>query len=241
MPRARRRPRTRRPFTKRRRNTIRMYRRKAGGIGRDMSKFFVHRFKRQTVLFGQGGTINTTIATPTGIAGGYASIGFNNYLTQASQYAEFTALYDYYKINYIVYKIVWLGTTLSGIEVANTSTGAPHLYYVLDRDDVTPYAASDAGLQDMRANGMCRRHVFTPDRRECTIKLKPNLLSENFNGALSTAYTIMFNKWIDCNNDAVPHYGTKLMFHTPSPNSQPSVANYFEITATYYLSFKQPR
>ena len=40
----------------------------------------IHHFKRRTILFGDGGTVNALISTGTGIGTGYASIAFNNFL-----------------------------------------------------------------------------------------------------------------------------------------------------------------
>lgn len=212
-----------------------------GGRMSRIKSLLTHRYKRRTLLYGDGGAVNVLITTGSGLGTGYAGIGFNNYLTQIPQYTELTALYDYYKINYVVYKVTWISTNVSAIESADTSVGAPILYWYIDRDDVSPHASSAAGLNEMRAVSSCKRFAFTPDRRQCTIKFKPNTLSTQYVSGLASAYAIDYRKWIDCNNSEIPYWGTKMMFHTPSPTGSPTRANYFEIEATYYMSFKQPR
>lgn len=200
----------------------------------------IHHFKRRTILFGDGGTVNALISTGTGVGTGYASIAFNNLLSQVPQYTEWTALYDYYKITYVKYYVTWISTNVDAIQTGDTGVGAPILYYMIDRDDVNAITATAAGLQDMRANTRCKRFCFSPSKRQCTFGFKPSLLSENYSSTTSSGYTIMYDKWIDCNDD-LPHWGTKMMFHTPSPSGNPSRANYFEIEAAYYVSLKDPR
>lgn len=201
----------------------------------------MHRYKRKTLLFGDSGTVNTLIATSTGVGGGYASQAFNILLTQIPQYSEFTALYDYFKINYVVLKITWLATNVNMVDVSDSSMGAPIMYYYCDRDDVSAFSADAAGLNEMRAVSATKRFAFGPTKRTCTFKFKPSTLSLTYKTALVDSYSIAFNRWIDCAEASTPYYGAKMMFHTPTASGNPSRANYFEVEATYYMSFKQPR
>lgn len=234
----RRRPRTARPV--RRRRILRRPRRISRMVPR-APRSLTYGFKRRTLLFGTGGVVNNLIQTSTGVNGGYYSVAFNNYLDQVPEYTEFTALYDYYKISFIVYRVTWLSTNISIVETANNGVlGAPYLYYYIDRDDVSPHAASAAGLNEMRAVQRCKRFTFTPDRRQCTIKFKPSTLAEHYRTVATTGYAVEYNKWLDTAQATMPYWGTKFMFYTPS-NGSPSVANNFEVEATYYLRFKSPR
>lgn len=237
----------RRKFRPRRRRIVRRVRRASRRVPRMVSRrprsssLLTHSFKRRTLLFGTGGAINTIIGTSTGINGGYYSVAFNNYLDQVPEYAEFTALYDYYKIALVVYRITWLSTNISTIETDNNGDmGAPYCYYYIDRDDVTAHAASASGLNEMRAVSRCKRFTFTPDRRQLNIKFKPNTLSEQYRSGVATGYAVDFNKWLDTAQPGMPYFGTKLMFYTPSSGT-PSSSNYFELEATYYMRFKSPR
>lgn len=240
MPVLRKRPYRRKTYRRRRPG---LRRRRTMRVGRPLAtsrSLLTHRYKRMALLYGQGGAISSLIGTTVGATAGYASIAFNNYITQIPQYSEFTNLYDYFKLTFVVYKVTWLSTTLTAIETSSTAVGAPIMYYHIDRDDVTAFPNNAAGLQDMRANTRTKRFTFTPNRRTCTFKFKPNTLIRPYVSALTSGYSIQYNAWQDCDVD-VPYYGTKIMFHTPSPGDNPTVANYFEIEATYYLIFKQPR
>lgn len=198
-----------------------------------------HRFKRSTLLFGVNGVINTTIATSSGAGLGFYSVGFNNLLSQTPQYSELSELYDQYKLDYVVYRVNWLATERS--DIATSSAGPPVLYWVIDRDDVTAYPSSDAGLQDIRANSHCKRFAFDSGKRECVIKFKPNTLVETYNNGITSGYTLQFNKWIDMAYPSLQYWGTKMFFHTPSVAGTPNGVNYFEVVATYYISCRNPR
>lgn len=188
-----------------------------------------HRFKRNVKLL----SLTTSNL-------GLAFNGYSFSLSDLPNYSEFLALYDMYKINYVVLRIIQRAYGLSMIEeVNNYSVGVPFMYYYVDRDDTTAPTTMDS----IRENSSSKLHIFTPEKRCAYIKLKPSALRQVYRSAVSTSYEVAFNRWMDiADAGATPYYGVKLGIQVP--NSGAAVGtniHNFDVEATYYFSCKQPR
>lgn len=187
----------------------------------------VHSFKR-SVLKATNISTNTT--------SGALLVAYNFQLADLPNSAEFTALYDQYKITGIKLDFIWRSTNISQVETQNTQQqGAPYMYYVIDQDDNT------AGtVNELREYSKAKRFIFDTGRRTCSVYFKPCVLSEMYLTALTTGYSPGWNRWIDCAAPTMPYYGFKAAVQQPL-NGITGVASYFDVECTYYFMMRDPR
>lgn len=209
--------RRRKPYSK---GLIRSFRRKPSNL--------VHSFKRNFVL--------TPIATGTN---GEALQGYAFRLSSLPNFTDFSSLYDYYRLNYVVMRIMYRGSNLSSMESANNQhLGMPYMYYVIDRDD----ASAPSSVNEVREYSAARLHMFTAERRCCYIKLRPSILTETYKSAITTSYQVTRRRWLDLADDGnTPHYGVKMAIIVPVDSVQNYAAQDFDVEVRYYFQMKNPR
>ena len=96
----------------------------------------IHKFKR-TYNYG---TISTAAATPT-------LTGFNFSMNDMPGYTELTALFDYYKLTGVLYKMIpYQQTTSNSVSAINNSFNAP-IFYAVDYSDDTAPGSAEAILE----------------------------------------------------------------------------------------------
>lgn len=190
-----------------------------------------HNFKRTVRII-------TGASTGTGPGGGTYFGAFSPSLSQLPNVSEFGALFDQYRINFVVYRIIWRSTALSAIETANNQNmGAPYILWTLDRDDVS--LPTDPNT--IREYATCKEFMFTPDKRVCYIKFKPNTLQQIYQSAIATSYSVNWKRWVDiADGGNTPYYGCKFAIITPNSGS-PTYANLFDVEATFYFQTRVPR
>lgn len=191
----------------------------------------VHSFKRSTAIV-------TGASTGTGIGAGTFFGIFSPQLNQLPNVSEFGALYDQYKINYVVYRIIWRSTGVSTIETRDhQNIGAPYMLWALDRDD----SNVPTTITQLREYANCKEFIFTPDKRECYVKFKPSTLTQVYQSNIATSYNIQYGKYLDiADGGATPYYGAKLAIVSPNSGS-PDTAQLFDIHCTMYFTMKCPR
>lgn len=202
-----------------------------GRIGRSMiSPSFIHSFKRHTYI--------TSASTGTGIgAGTYYGI-FSPQLSQLPNNSEFGALYDQYRIIYVIYRISWRSTSVEMTTTAdNQAIGAPYCLWTLDRDD----SNVPTSLNQLREYANMREHYFSDNKRVLYIKFRPNTLTEHYQSTTYNSYSPSYKRWIDINDGGTtPYYGCKFALVEPNSGS-PNRAQQFDIDATFYFQMKNPR
>lgn len=151
----------------------------------------VHSFKRMASV----ATIAGNVAYTPYLA------AYNVSLNQLINSSDFTALYDHYKINFVVVKF-WFRND-PGAQTASSST-YPKLYWYRDQDDDT----APGSLNEIRENNRSRVAVMNPNR-PVTIKYKPNTLQVIYDSAVSSNYRPVWNAWLDCAVPATKQYGFK--------------------------------
>lgn len=194
----------------------------------------VHSFVRKCSLV-QNLAVNAAGAT------GY--LGYATYFTLANlnSYTDFSNLFDQYRINFIVMRIIWRSTELSQLETQNNSgVGAPYVIHYVDRDDATPPASSAAGANEAREYAKARQWTFDTGKRELVVKLVPNNLTQMYDSSVSTSYTLAFKKWIDMVDTQMPYYGWKAVFVLPQ-NTGSTTAAFFDIECTYYIQCRDAK
>jgi len=129
-------------------------------------------------------------------------------LGQIPAYAEFTALFEQYKINSVTYSFVPFANVVS---VAEQNTVIPYtsipviMRYTDYDDDDEPDTNEDTFMQ----NGKVRRDLW---RKVIKVKFTPKVLTMAYKTALTTSYSPSDKKlWIDCDDFATPHFGLKVM------------------------------
>lgn len=149
-------------------------------------------------------------------------------------YADFTGLYDRYRIKAV--KMTFLPRisqqTVAGGVVAATQI-APPIGTCIDYDD----ANTPTDITTLQQYDSFRiHHEFKPFK----IFIRPRLASALYNGAVFTAYGNAPGKqWIDVASPDVPYYGVK--WATTSYSAATTGNQYWDVLATYYVEFMNPR
>lgn len=152
-------------------------------------------------------------------------------LDQLPGIADFTALFDQYKISGVK---VDFRLILDPSAQAFGSATYPNLYVRRDYDNTANETIADIA-QDNRA----KRYVLLPNKAR-SIYIKPALQAEYFNTATGlTDKSPVWNKWFDCTNTNMKHLGLKWAIDTMGillPQGSTMTIEF-----TYYLAFKNTR
>lgn len=165
------------------------------------------------------------------VQGNAVSPYYNSYQTLFSNITssgEFAALYDQYRINFVVLK-VWL--RLDPGAQAAASAIVPRFWWVRDTDD----SNAPSSLNELREHHDCKIKALSP-YKPIVIKFRPNVLDLAYRGPVTSTYTPRFKQWIDMATTDVPHYGIKFAIENFT------TTNYWvDIEATHYFSCKGVR
>lgn len=175
----------------------------------------IHYFKR--TLYQSGAISGSTLLDTFG-----ASV-FR--LNQVPNFNEFTVLFDQYKIC----GIKWMLMPRGNSSEIGSNQGQVKFFSVIDYDDNTaPSSITDlVQYENLKV---------TPTSRDHKRYLVPKVAREVYSSATTTGYSAASSQWIDCTNDAVPHYGLKYMLQ-----QLPAGTQQFDLKVTYYLAFKNVR
>lgn len=158
-------------------------------------------------------------------AGSDLKAGLSFSLGQLPDFTDFTSLYDQYRINKVVVKLIPKVTqaVLEG-GVAMLNQNLQQVHSAIDYDDVTaPNSISDLTQYQnhrMSRGNQIHTRVFVP-KALTTI------------GAVSSAPKA--KQWLDTSTSGIQHRGMKLFI--PAPNSTGTTL-YYDLECTMYLSFK---
>lgn len=190
-----------------------VYKRSGWRRGRGPSRSRVHHFKRK----------RSNIVPYTGNAVSPQLGSWIFTLGDVMNYAEFTALYDEFRLNFVVLK--YYLRVDPGAQSAATAD-FPVLTYAIDRNDSTV----PANTNEIREYSNSRRVVVTP--RGVTIKLRPNVLNSVYrSGVLDGSSTPMFKQWVPTALYDTVHYGVKVAIDNFTNT------NYkIDVDVTYYFS-----
>lgn len=176
----------------------------------------------------------------------YFSMGIKFDLDNLPGLADFTSLFDSYKLSAVKIKIIPFGTSANmqgGQSTTDSNQALSSMNYsVIDYDDYDYFSASTAGIQGMQQYTSIKvRNPYAYNGKPITRYFVPRLAQPTYAGTLSTAYVSSKPRWIDCNNTKAEHYGFKTLWEVFSP--KPDVQNYlwFKIEATLYMKFKGVR
>lgn len=203
-----------------------------GGRKRTINKVRrqVHVFKRTAYL----GTITSSInalGVPAPVAVGYAmSLG------QLPNVADFTSLFDQYKITGA--KITLTPALTEGINSPlfgqNVALGFSRVHSAIDYDDNGAPASEDSLLE-------YGSHKSTAPFQTHSRYIKPKVLHEVYRSALTTAYSPRASTYLDMSTTDVPHYGLKVWISAPNAPAGVAAQISYKVYQTLYFTCKNTR
>lgn len=197
----------RRRYTRSRRSGLRKSK-----IPRMFGKSAVHAFERRcsTVVivnttngWTSGGSFSQSLQAYFTLAGTQVYLGANPLALSAMAAADFTALFDEYKIIGVRCQI-FAGFNSSQLSAA---PNLPVLFMIADYDDVNSLVSSASALeyQNCKVVTLGRDSSMSGVQWYC----KPKVQIQTYRTAVTTGYSPKPNQWIDNEQTDVPHYGMK--------------------------------
>lgn len=183
-----------------------------------------------------GGTSPITGTTsPTGFGGLYNyGLGTAFRLSDIKSVADWTNMYDAYRINKIVCEVEFMNNAAQ----ASGQTGIlPTLYMVYDQDS----AGVPPGLTTIQGQQNVKRHCVG-DKGKCRFSIAFRPRVQNIVAAPSTQYAIAKpGQWLNCASTGINHFGLKFYITdllVPGNSTQIETAIKFQFT--YFVSFRGP-
>jgi hypothetical protein len=160
----------------------------------------------------------------------YFALAFNLY--DLAQVANWTALFDQYRIDKVEVKFQSQGTNVDLHTYVTLNAENPAIWMVLDFDDnTTPTSLAQILEYD--------NVEVTESGSGFFATVYPSLTPSVYSAGAFSGYAVERAGWIDCANTAVPHYGLKGVIEALYPAS---TGNYsWTIEAKYFFSFRNVR
>lgn len=155
-------------------------------------------------------------------------------LSKMKQQADYCKLFEYYRIDKVVATFRYKGGTAGIASVAggaNWNESNPLLYFKVDHNDIT----ADT-LATMQESMKTKTHMFSNDKPEFSIQLKPAVQKMVYESSVTTAYAPEWGQWIPTIDPTVPHFGLKL--YAIGYKSGSYDPGSISVTFKYYVSFK---
>lgn len=154
------------------------------------------------------------------VANAYTAYNFS--LGDVPNYTEFTALYDYYKINAVKVTLLPQMTQNVSLGDVNNAWASKRLFSAIDYNDSSAVTTID----EIRQYQTCK---FTPILKRHTRYFKPRI---NDSGSVFTPG----RPWLLCSSPNTNYFGIKLAGETMNSSG---VANMeYTVEVMFYLSFK---
>lgn len=167
-------------------------------------------------------------------------------LADFKDYDEWSTMFEKYRISKVVYELRYDSLGPKGPQYNYTGTGAVGTYgrdiipgfgWVTDHDD----ASTPIGLDEMRQYPGWKETTLR-EGKKISMVVRPAVLGQLYEGAVTTGYTEKYRTWVDCNDTQVPHYGLKFVIFNLSAGSsaplQPSLIGRLHIRCKAYVAFK---
>lgn len=166
---------------------------------------------------------------------------WNFMLTDVINYAEFTAMFDQYKIKAVDFKIQMINNPDAAImpnndpsATNNSNNFYPKFWYIKDYDG----GGADT-LSQIKERVGVKFFIMRPNK-EFTIRIKPKILVQTYKTLTTTGYApkAMF---VDCADNSVPHYGLNAVIDCLGLNPTDATGFRFRIDYKFHLAFKGVR
>lgn len=170
--------------------------------------------------------VNLGAITTTGAATEFGSFNFK--LSDLPNYAEFSNLYDMYKLTFVkIYFVPFTMDNSSSGGAVTDSTQWQNLYSCIDNNSsVIPTSADQ-----IRQYQTCK---FTRMGKIHKRIIYPKPATMIYDGA-TTAYGLAKSTWMNTSYPTIPHYGLKWCFENATLDVN---SKFFKVEAVYYLKFK---
>jgi len=154
---------------------------------------------------------------------------FNFQLSDTDNNANFTALYDQYRIVAVSARFRPMYTAQP---LQNTAAvTSPVLYTVLDYDD----SNAPASIAALREYQSCKETRYDENHIR---NLKPRIAMAAYAGAF-TSFANVSSQWIDAASPSVQHYAIK--YGVPATTGAQAVEQVWTVECDYFLEFRQVR
>jgi len=154
-------------------------------------------------------------------------------LTDIANVAQWTALYDAYKINSVTVTLEYL----SNASAVNGAGIMPTFYMYWDQDDAIP----PSSVNTLLGRPGVRKFQPTASRLTKSFTYVPVTGNVVAQGAIAVG-AVVANKsqWIDCIEDDIPHYALKLYGQDFIAAGNTQSLNMLRVHYTYNVSFRSP-
>lgn len=184
---------------------------------------------RQPVQFFKRSTYLSGIVTATSTADIYGTQVFS--ISQVPNVAEFTTLYDQYKINLVKWQLIPRGNQ-SDVGTSTTTGQLMGVFSALDYDD----NSAPTSIQDimeyqnarMTRSNQIHKRVLKP-------RARVNIVGSGGAGVNGQIFGSR-NPWIDCNAPTTPHFGIKYVLQ-----QLPAGTQIYDMKIDFYMAFKNVR
>lgn len=164
-------------------------------------------------------------------------------------WAEFSNLYDQYRLNYVVVTLKLVQNPNSAF-TTNVATGQnvnaatsytnpanwyPTIWMVRDHDDVNAIT-----LNDIKQYSTVKHKVLAPNR-EIKFTVKPSIKGTAYSGSSVVSDQILYKRWQDVANNLVPHYGVKFVCDCEGLTTTVQSQFTIKVDAKYYFQMKHSR
>lgn len=221
----------------------------------------IHYFKRTVNSINEAnncsvdGTVNyrdTTnycffIQNPAGAGAGnklYGTLDYQFSLEALPGLGEFQALFDAYRINKVVIKIIPRATCVDSSSPGATSYQegpSPIIHSVIDHDDINTPGANQAGIDALRQYSSYKARRMAGNKPlKYVIRPQPVGTLYGYNNALIVNPKKM-GAWINMANVNIKHYGFKSVIEYLTPNNATTWRFNYEVECTYYFVCKGVR
>lgn len=204
------------------------------------------RVRRYTQLTGSAGqgfyfSADWDITAPA-LVDSYAQYNFTFRLEQVPNYAEYTALYELYRLRHCKVTIQYLSSTEFFNNTAPVGGVAPlgpvGVMMFADPDDISNYANTGAGWRLAQESQRSKVKWFPNVKNNKNTRYVKTLkvLSDVSTGSTDTYAMARTSPWLSTAVPTVDHYGMKLFAQCRPGTVQ--VLHTFRIYVTYYVDFK---
>lgn len=180
-----------------------------------------------------------TITTPAGSGTNYYGSAYYFKLSDLPDVADFTTLYDTYKILGVQFNIYPLFS-----EASTATTGAVNgmgciIHSIIDNDDNFAPTASETGVGYLRQYSNSYRTNNLLMTKKFSRFIKPRVLVANWDSSAAFATGGSKRQWLDCARADIAHYGFKFIIETYTDSAN-ALKLSFKVECKYYLAFKTP-
>lgn len=164
---------------------------------------------------------------------------FSFALNQLPNFAEFTALYDHYRI--VKVKVMLFPSFnvsfADGLSTNTTASDLGRVWSCIDYDDDNAFAPNLTGLNDMRQR---KNAKVTRGSKIHKRYFTPSVLQVVADSGGTNAVAPKFKQWLSVTDDTVPHLGLKGIYENGMVNAAPAgeLIGYLRAECKFYIQCK---